>query len=104
MENILRENGLVNLTYVRIHAGNPANELAYHFAQISTDCGETLSVPVPYSFFKPAGVASPKLSRMRITRVEVREIYVLYSLKWGKRSFQRSQHFMRRRLRKKPNM
>ncbi|GBM11952.1 hypothetical protein AVEN_209644-1 [Araneus ventricosus] len=51
-ENLVRANGLVNLTWVRAHAGNSGNELADHFAKIATDCGEILRVPAPYSFIK----------------------------------------------------
>ncbi|GBM31704.1 hypothetical protein AVEN_45628-1 [Araneus ventricosus] len=50
--NILRSNGLVNLTWVRAHPGNPGNELADYFVKIPTDCGEILRVPAPYSFLK----------------------------------------------------
>ncbi|GBM73359.1 hypothetical protein AVEN_58663-1 [Araneus ventricosus] len=51
-ENILRANGLLNLTWVRALAGNPGNELAAHFEKNATNCGEILRVPAPYSFLK----------------------------------------------------
>ncbi|GBO29259.1 hypothetical protein AVEN_159147-2-1, partial [Araneus ventricosus] len=51
-ENIVRANGLVHLTWVRAHAGNPGNDLADHFEKNCYRLWRNLRVPAPYSFLK----------------------------------------------------
>ncbi|GBN06527.1 hypothetical protein AVEN_201978-1 [Araneus ventricosus] len=51
-EHLYKAKHLASLVWVKEHAGNPGNELADHFARISTFCGTEIYIPAPYSFVK----------------------------------------------------
>ncbi|GBM82343.1 Putative protein in type-1 retrotransposable element R1DM [Araneus ventricosus] len=44
--------GSVGLSWVKVHAGIPGNELADHYAKKAINEGEDLFVPAPYSYLK----------------------------------------------------
>ncbi|GBM80361.1 hypothetical protein AVEN_16456-1 [Araneus ventricosus] len=51
-DNLYNAKDLVSLVWVKVHAGNPGNELADHFAKIASSCGADMSIPAPYSNVK----------------------------------------------------
>ncbi|GBL74041.1 hypothetical protein AVEN_230951-1 [Araneus ventricosus] len=46
-EKLSKAGGLVGLSWMKDHTGNPGNETADHFAKLATEIGECKNIPIP---------------------------------------------------------